>query len=237
MTDVSVVIPTLNEEKNIGKCLKFVSSQKTSLDYDIVVSDGGSRDRTREIADEYADKVLITKRRGIWVGRNTGAKAAKGNVFVFIDADTLIPKNYIESVHPIFEDKSIAGLSCAFNFSKRTRKLRLIENVCNEYLLLRGSVGKGEILGFNAVVSKNMFWKVGGFPNAPLEDGALAIKLRKLKRVVYLPEPKVITDSRRIEKQGTIKSTIYYAQLGLETALPETPLKKLLKYRKYVAVR
>ncbi|MFH1470571.1 MAG: glycosyltransferase [Candidatus Micrarchaeota archaeon] len=237
MTDISVIIPALNEERNIAATLKAVRAQETCLDFDIVVSDGGSKDRTREISERLADKVVTTKKRGIWIGRNTGARAARGKVYVFIDADTIIPKNYLGSVFPILEDTSISGLSCAFAFSKRSTELKLVEEICNEYLLLKGSFGKGELLGFNAVMSKRYFNKAGGFPNAPLEDGALAIKLRKLGRLVYMPEPRVITSARRIEKQGIIKSTIYYAQIGIKSALPKTPLERLLLYKDYVPIR
>jgi glycosyltransferase involved in cell wall biosynthesis len=237
MAEISVIIPALNEEKNIEKCLKAVRAQVSHLDYDLVVSDGGSKDRTVEICEKYADKVVSTKQRGIWIGRNTGAKAAKGKVYAFIDADTIVPKNYLDSVFPIFQDEGIVGLSCAFQFEEHSTKLKLIEEICNEYLLLKGSFGKGELLGFNAVVEKKIFWKLGGFPNVPLEDGALAIKLRKHGRLVFLPEPKVKTSARRIEKQGVLKSTVYYAQIGLESALPKNPLKRLLLYRDYIPIR
>jgi glycosyltransferase involved in cell wall biosynthesis len=237
MTDISIVIPAMNEAQNIENCLKSASSQKTDLDYDIVVSDGGSTDGTPAIAEKYADKVIVVKERGIWIGRNMGAKAARGKVYAFIDADTIIPKNYLDSVRPVFEDEAIAALSCAFSFSERNTKLRIIEDICNQYLLFKGSFGKGELLGFNAVVSKKSFNTAGGFPNAPLEDGALAIKLRKIGRVVYLPVPKVLTSARRLEKQGTLKSTLYYAQLALESSFPKTPLKRLLLYRNYIPIR
>ncbi len=237
MSDVSVVVPALNEGKSIIACLKSVRAQKTRLDYDLIVSDGGSRDGTVGIAEQYADKVVTTKQRGIWIGRNTGAKAGRGKAYVFIDADTIIPRNYVDSVFPVLEDDSISGLSCAFEFLERSTKLKLIGEFCNEYLLIKGSFGRGELLGFNAVVPKKVFWKLGGFPNVPLEDGALAIKLRREGRVVYLPEPKVKTSGRRIEKQGVIRSTLYYAQIGLETSLPKSPLKRLLHYRNYVPIR
>jgi glycosyltransferase involved in cell wall biosynthesis len=227
MPDISIVIPALNEEKSIGATLKAARAQSTRLDFEIIVSDGGSIDKTPEIAGKYADKVITVKERGIWIGRNMGAKAAKGSAYAFIDADTIIPPNYLDSVYPILFDDSISGLSCAFGFSERSTKNRLVEEICNEYLLLKGSFGKGELLGFNAVVAKKYFKKAGGFPNAPLEDGALAIKLRKLGRLVFLPEPRVTTSA----------TTLYYAQIGIKSALPKSPLERLLLYKDYVPIR
>ena len=55
--------------------------------------------------------------------------------------------------------------------------------------------------------------------------------------MVFLPVPKVTTSARRLEQQGAVKSTLYYAQLALETSLPKSPLKRLLLYRKYIPVR
>jgi glycosyltransferase involved in cell wall biosynthesis len=237
MTDASVIIPALNEEKRIQACLAAVLAQDTRLDFDIVVSDGGSTDRTREIAEKYADKVVVTKQKGIWVGRNTGANVAKGKAYVFIDADTIIPKNYLDSVVPILQDEKISGLSTAFKFDDRSTKLRLVEDICNEYLLLKGSFGKGELLGFNGVMGKKYFQKSGGFPNAPLEDGALAVTLRKLGRLVYLPEPKVVTSARRLEQEGILKSTLYYAQISLISTIPKNPLDRLLLYKNYIPIR
>ena len=119
MVDVSVIVPTLNEEANIAKTLKLVRAQRSHLDYEVIVSDGGSEDRTAEIAKKYADRVVVGEKRGIWFGRNQGAKAAKGEVYVFIDADTIIPKNYVDSVYPAFGDPGIAGLCAPSNSTRR----------------------------------------------------------------------------------------------------------------------
>jgi len=89
---VSVIIPTLEEEKNIGKCLKSL----TALDYpnlELIVVDGGSKDRTTDIAKEYGVNVIIDENlpRG-WVGKSYGChigyQASKGEIILFTDADT-----------------------------------------------------------------------------------------------------------------------------------------------------
>lgn len=237
MVDASIIIPALNEERYIAKTLESARRQKTSLNYEIVVADNGSEDRTAEVAERYADKVVNVKRKGIWIGRNTGAKKSSGKTLVFIDADTVIPPNYLDAVDAVLFDDSISGLSCAFRFEKHSRVLDAIDELSNSYLLFKGVMGKGEILGFNNAVRRKVFFEVGGFPNQPMEDGAFARKLWEKGRVVYLPEPRVVTSARRISKKGPVHSAVYYANLMLITDFPRIPVDKVAIFKKYLPVR
>lgn len=237
MCDVSVIIPALNEEGYIENTLKSVRKQKTSLDYEVIVADNNSEDRTVEIAEKYADRVVVARRKGVWFGRNAGAKKSKGKLLVFVDADTTIPTNYLQVVSAVLEDEEISGLSCAFEFDQRSRMLDAIQELSNSYLLFKGMIGKGEILGFNNAVSRKTFFQVGGFPNKPMEDGAFARKLWRKGRVIYLPEPHVITSARRISKNGAVTTAVYYANLALISEMPNIPLKKLALFKKYIPVR
>lgn len=235
--DVSVIVPAFNEEKYLEPCLKSIAAQKTRMNFELIVSDGGSTDGTARVARKYADEVVVCKKRGIWIGRNTGARKAKGKVFVFVDADTRIPPNYLDAVHAILGDKRIAGVSCAFRFDEESRSLKVIEELSNKYLILKGSMGRGEILGFNNAVRAETFWRVGGFPDRPLEDGALAKELWKVGSVVFLPEPRVVTSSRRMKKGGTFNSAVYYANLMVLTQFKRIPLQELFKYKNYLPIR
>jgi glycosyltransferase involved in cell wall biosynthesis len=227
MVDASIIIPTLNEEKYILKTLESADKQKTSLDYEVVVADNNSKDRTVEISERYADNVVIVRRKGAWIGRNTGAMKSRGRMLVFVDADTVIPPNYLDVARAVLEDEDISGLSCSFTFDQHSKLTNAIEELSNSYLIFRGMHGKGEILGFNNAVRRETFFKTGGFPNKPMEDGAFARKLWKKGRVVYLPEPKVVTSARRISKSGPLTAAVYYANLALITNLPKLPLKRL----------
>jgi glycosyltransferase involved in cell wall biosynthesis len=237
MVDASIILPALNEERYITKTLESVRKQKTSLDYEVIVADNNSEDGTVEIAERYADRVVIVKRRGTWIGRNSGARKSRGETLIFVDADTLIPPNYLDAVIAVLNDESISGLSCAFRFDQHSRILDAIEEFSNCYLILKGMMGKGEILGFNNAVRRETFFRAGGFPNQPMEDGAFARKLWKEGRVVYLPEPKVVTSARRISKKGPVTSAVYYANLMLITDFPRIPLEKVAIFKKYLPVR
>jgi len=237
MPQASFIVPTLNEEKYLQACLSSIVNQRTCVDYELIVVDGGSKDRTVAIAERYADKVICLGRRGIWLGRNEGASRARGRLLLFIDADTSVPANYLEVAHGVMQDEQVSALSHAFRFDKGGRLMGMVQDVVNNYLLAKSLAGIGEILGFNAVIGRSTFTKVGGFPEAPLDDAAIAKKLRKKGKLVYLLEPKVTTSSRRLERAGMIMTIVYYASLGLVTDIPSTPVKKLMPFRDYVPFR
>ncbi|HID72941.1 TPA: glycosyltransferase [Candidatus Micrarchaeota archaeon] len=150
------MVPALNEE---GNCLKSIRGQKTDFDFEIILSDSGSEDSTVKIGGK-----IVGSGKGIANGRNAGAEAAGGRVLVFVDSDSSIPPNYLDVVVPVLDDRGIAEVSNCFRFYRESRKLKIIENTCNSYLLLKGLSGKAEILGFNNAVGKADFKKVDGYP-------------------------------------------------------------------------
>ena len=91
---ISIIIPAWNEEKYLPKLLDCIKKQ-SYRDYEVIVADAGSKDRTRQTAKKYGCRGV--KGGMPAVGRNNGAKAAKGNLLVFLDADAMIGKDFLES--------------------------------------------------------------------------------------------------------------------------------------------
>jgi glycosyltransferase involved in cell wall biosynthesis len=89
---------TLNEEKYIETTLLSIKNQDYKGKYEIIMVDSNSKDRTVKIARKYADKVIVTKRRGVSVGRNIGARLAKGEILLFVDAYTVLLPNVIREL-------------------------------------------------------------------------------------------------------------------------------------------
>lgn len=91
---LSIVVPTLNEESVLEKTLKQIRDNLTAFDYELIVTDDGSRDRTLEIAKRYATKLVQgpNPQRTIATNRNKGGREASGEFLVFVDADIFIPK-------------------------------------------------------------------------------------------------------------------------------------------------
>lgn len=90
---ISIIIPTRNEGKIIGDILKKLRDGITEYEFEIIVADGGSTDRTVEIAKQYATVLEFheTERKTIAWGKNQGAQHAKGDILLFLDADVELP--------------------------------------------------------------------------------------------------------------------------------------------------
>ena len=96
---LSIIVPTLNEEEYLPKLLESIKKQDFK-DYEIIVADAGSEDKTLEIAKKRG--CIITKGGSITVGRNNGAKVARGDIFLFLDSD--VRKNFSHTfIQPIIQ--------------------------------------------------------------------------------------------------------------------------------------
>jgi glycosyltransferase involved in cell wall biosynthesis len=91
---ISVIIPAFNEEKFLGNCLFSLKNQDFN-DFEIIVVDNNSRDKTSKIAKKFGVKLVSEKNQGAALARNRGAKEAKGEILAFTDADTILPKNWL----------------------------------------------------------------------------------------------------------------------------------------------
>jgi len=190
----SIIIPTLNEEKYIENLLKSVKKQ-TLQPVEIIVADAGSKDKTREIAKKYGAKVV---KGGLpAVGRNAGAKIAKGDILVFLDADAWLPRNTLESLCDEFSNRNIDFIlfkykNVKFDFEKYNKWQdfwnRLGTKVENLYRGLEVKLNK-MILGQGIfAIRRRIFNKIGGFdPKITYgEDNYFllkAIKLAKGKKI------------------------------------------------------
>lgn len=106
---ISIIIPAWNEEKYLPKLLDCIKKQ-TYGDYEVIVADASSTDRTRQIAKKYGCKVV--KGGMPAVGRNNGAKAAKGEILLFLDADSQIDKNFVRNALKEIRKKELDVAGC-----------------------------------------------------------------------------------------------------------------------------
>jgi glycosyltransferase involved in cell wall biosynthesis len=110
---ISVIVPAYNEERYLGETLKSIQRakefllKKDAVATEIVVVDNGSTDSTSDLARSYGAGVIKEPKRNIARVRNAGASAAKGNVLVFIDADTIVPVELLWRINEV-----MASLSC-----------------------------------------------------------------------------------------------------------------------------
>lgn len=110
----SVIIPTFNEENTLNKCLESINTQQ-HYDYEVIIVDGDSTDKTLQIATSNGAKVYkIPKRRlhDVGLARNYGANCSRGEILVFIDADMIIPSNFLSVMEKCFQNPDVIGSIC-----------------------------------------------------------------------------------------------------------------------------
>jgi glycosyltransferase involved in cell wall biosynthesis len=181
---VSVVIPVYNEEVLIVRCLTALQNQ-TKKAFEIIVVDNNSTDKTVETAKQFPVKVVVEKIQGATPARNTGFNLATGDVIARIDADTTVPKNWIEEIETHFtDDSSLIALSGPTVFdNKKFNHLLLVEKPTHVIWKL---LFKHDLLyGPNIAITKNAWEKVKGLvcldDTKVHEDFDLAIHLGRLK--------------------------------------------------------
>lgn len=214
---ISIIIPTLNEGAIIHGSLTALSKLR-SAGHEIIVADGGSSDNTVISAQALADQV-ITCEPGRARQMNTGAKAAHGDILVFLHADTLLPLN-ADSL--IIEGLKQSGKDWGrFNVRLAGRRpaLRIVEALMNWRSRISG-IATGDQCLF---MRHEIFATIGGYPNiALMEDIAISKLLKQHGRPLCIKQ-KVLTSSRRWEQQGVLRTILLMWRLRLGYFLGEDP--------------
>ena len=109
---VSVIIPTMNEEESIGEVMDAVNNALKGMDYEVLVVDTNSKDRTREIASEKGAHVIDEPRRGYGRAYKTGFEKANGDYIVTLDADCTYPAEAIPDLLAALEKENLDFISC-----------------------------------------------------------------------------------------------------------------------------
>lgn len=203
---ISVVIPTLNEEKYLKSTLESFKKQ-TFTDFEIIIADGASTDNTLEIAKRYADEITINKKGSVCQNREIGLRLAKGKIIVGADADTVYPHNYLETINNIFQKEKDVVLV--------TGRYITIDGPLWGISIMRAISFFVELIYrlFGVLVyapalcisyKKSVFLKIGGY-NVNLDFGGdeldVLYHLRKVGKVIYSFDLGVTTSGRRF-KQG-----------------------------------
>lgn len=217
---VSVIIPALNEEEGIVRTLLSVEAQRET--HEIIVADGGSDDDTRSLAASHAR--VVESSRGRARQMNTGAASARGDVLLFLHADTLLPDDALSIVRQTIENGAEGGVF-RLAFDRWSPLLRLY-SFCTRLPIPRLCFGDRAIF-----VRRDVFENLGGYPDVPLfEDLELVRMLHDRGAFVFLDEA-VTTSARRFELYGPLRQQLRNTYLWLHYVAGTDPRKLAHLYR------
>ena len=208
--NISIVMPTLDEELLIAKTLD--STRQVVGDAELIVVDGGSGDRTPELARPFAH--VVTARRGRAVQMNAGAMLARGEVLLFQHADTLMPPGALDMVRAALDDEQVIGGAFAIRFDEPGWMYERMGRDTTRRSL------NGSYTGDQCIfVRREAFWRMGGYPRLEImEDVELSHTMRRLGPVKLIPTP-VVTSARRHRACGLLKVLLLCWRIRLLYAL------------------
>ena len=202
---ISVIVPTFNEEEGVEACLKSLCDQTLPRDqYEIIVVDGNSKDKTREIAEKYADKVFIQTSKKVGGARNDGAMAAKYDILATTDADCFLPRDWLEKILADFakypDASTIYGIVYPLEPGIKHKLSLLGYNIVSRIGYWTGTIYM--TLGCNTAFRKDLFMEAGMYITADAgDDFEIA---RRMKKYNCTPDEKVRTGPTGYESEGRI---------------------------------
>lgn len=196
---VSVIIPTLNEADNLEKTLATIPNGT-----EVIVSDGGSTDQTREIAKAAQIIMIETERLQRAHQMNAGANQASGDILLFLHADTRLPENGLRTVTERMQDPAVVGGCFARRFDHNSTFLKMTTRLAG----VRSHIW-GWMLGDQTIfVRKDVFNKLGGFQEwDSFEDLDFSQRMRQQGKTIVLDEA-VVSSGRRFDRHGPVGQTI-----------------------------
>jgi len=233
---ISVIIPTLNEEKLIESMLRqFKNEIKNHYDIELILSDGGSSDNTVEIASRYVDKILIQDdklTKNISIGRNRGFLRANGDVLVFLNADTRFSdiNAFFNLVRSFYNNNSFVAIAFPVRVFPEEEKLsdKLFHKFYNFYVRILNKFFIGMGRGECHVIKREVFEKVGGYNETLFagEDFDLYKRIRKFGRILFAKDNIIYESPRRYRKYGYIKVFFDWAKNAISVVLFRKSISK-----------
>ena len=205
---ISIVIPALNEEKLFPLLLASLKRQNFS-DYEVIVADAGSTDRTIQIAKDFGCRVIPG---GLPAkGRNEGAKVAKGELLLFLDADCILPDDFFEKTLKEFKEKELDFASFGLLPAGGKRYHNFGFNVFyNWYIYALGKTLPHAAMGILA--RRDLFLYLNGYDEtiSLAEDHDLARRAKKAASYGIIKSVKILISDRRFRKDGWFKTVLKY---------------------------
>jgi len=211
---LSIIVPTLNEEKNIDLLLNSTKNQ--SVSFETLVVDGGSKDKTHQEAHVHNAKIIVLPGYGEFISRNIGAKNARGEFLLFTCADIIFPEQIFKRIMSKFSKTpdliALTGPDCPFDANVMGK----IEYAVYNFIRYLFAVLPKPLKRFSTstnflVVRKNFFERSGGFLVDDINaDGLMGKKLLDLGKVAFFLDTYVYSSARRMKNMGFFAFNKHY---------------------------
>lgn len=206
-SDVSIIVPVLNEARAIGPFLAHLRAHASAAE--IIVVDGGSSDGTPDLAAKLADQVVIAAANRA-LQMNAGAANSRGNILWFLHSDVQIPIESLRVIEQIMNDGQVVGGYFRIRLPDSRWIFRLTDGLAHYLgLLFRMRCGDHGIF-----CRRTVFAAIGGFPEVPLMEDAVFFRALLGRGKVCWPEPRLIVSTRRYQQIGPFRLTFFYALIG-----------------------
>lgn len=231
MVNISVIIPTLNEEKCLDKTLYALKNQIQKGD-EIIIVDSYSKDKTVKIAKRYGAKVFYIKRCGIGPAKTFGAKKAKNEIIAMLDADGIPAKDWMKRIKDHFRNPFVSAVAGFGLYPGPTKSRNFIYNGFSRFVFILGYAQyKTQKIPWipvnNCAIRKKIFLKYGGLRQVVCEDFDFAIRAKGLKNVKYDPKLNVTLSDRRYKKSGFLKTILLWLWSDITIKLSQKKINAL----------
>lgn len=206
---ISIVIPTFNEEEYLPLLLESIKNQSFT-DYEVIVADNGSTDHTIDIAKQYG--AIVTTGGMPGKGRNEGAKIAKGDVLLFLDADVILKyKFYLTDCLNEFLLRQLDMATCRVTPLSLLKRDIWFHEFYNVVMLVAARISP-YAPGFCIFAKTSAHNAIQGFDEAVFiaEDSDYVKRASKLFKFGVLKSQKILVSVRRLERDGRINIIIKY---------------------------
>ena len=215
---VSVVIPAHNEQTTLPRCLAALREQQSAHEFEVIVVDSASTDRTQQVARSFGARVIRLEEPGVGRARQAGFEAARGEIILSTDADAVPSVHWIERVIGPFHDPEVIGAFGTIRFTRGGVKARISHALFSAFQGINLHVGWPLFCGPNFAVRKDAFNAVGGFSTSagyPTEgeDTRLGLKLNKIGKIVFLRDVPMAVSPRSFERGRGVSYVIHNAKV------------------------